>query len=1455
MPVTVEELRIEYASRVAAQAKADETALLNMAKAMGEVGAKTQATDEVLKRASQTHARVVNQIDGVAAATKRLEAAEVSHASKVAAVMDAYRRGEIPLQKAQQDIARLNTLFDQSSQKAIEAGRAIEARFVPAGAAITKSTGEATQAVRQLGIQSIDVFQQMASGAPVMTTFIQQGGQMAQIMAVTGTSVGSLARAVGGLVLAFAPLIAATAGVAALGFAIGSVASRSMELEAQQRALGVAIAGVGRSAELSTDQMQGYVTALKQQGVAATEAQAAITALARNPSLSGSAIGRIVGLAPDAAAASGRSIQETFTLLSEGAKGSLDGILKLDEAFNLLTASQVSNIRTMVEHGDKTKAVETAFDALSNRVSGLNRDALSPMQQAFRDLSNGWSEFINRIASSEPVLALMQRAADVLRNTTVADVNSRITDQMMMINRLNSGGVPAQPGQLERAQRMLDELFKQRDSLLAKQTPPVTVSGSMAPPIDAASKETERLAVSRAEGTDAGRLAKLNSEIEKFRAQQKALGPVTEENKNLFDTYTKAIAANEKAIEDLTKKNETHRTGLEKTTDKYDAQIDAAKRLNAAYGVSRAEVARITAVREAEEKAISGGLTKGTERYTAAVERNTAKILELRRLEGEFKISEQIRDLDEQAEAQSRIAAAYDGTAESIIRATNEEKAFSAVRDKFPEWTAEAASAQTRYADALNRSSDASRSLDQAQRSVAAIMDTLSNAADRVGQGIIDAMLSGAGAAVNLGNVLRSVVASALTDFAKLALINPLKNSLLGGTSATLSSGLGILAGGRAGNGWSGEFGGATGIYDAVSNVSTFGGISDALGLTDFAGKLSGIGDYLGMTGSNGLFGGVGNAITGFLNTQIGFGTLGVQQATNLALAQMGGQFGPAPLAAVQSAQAGGATIGGLLSGVGLGYGAGSLAGGFLQSSLGKVGPGPQIGAGGGAIAGAAIGSIIPGIGTVIGGLLGGLLGGGGGGLIGPKAATPFSATGLNNNDGLLAVGQTFSQIVDVSGEVTALQEQAARINQVLAETNLRIANGFSNDQFGQNRIIGGNSGQWLNFGQGDGRPRTLVDAFSELRFGVQGGAAISDTGTGGLNILDGADQSVIRDRLITRNISNRGFDSLEQLQEQVTRILDFVNSTAPALVQLGQTDQTFGIGSYATTINELNRRFDDAIATARELGLEETQLTNARAKALAVAQHAPSELYKDVISGLNVRYLQAQAINDNNPALSQQATLIAFDTRAMQERKAFEDQLLGILGDAGRTSQFYLDRMAELERTTAAERLAILTQFNQSAVQSDLSAQEARSRGEQSALSAITNIADFSRSLSFSDQSPLNARSQYSLALGNFRDIAAGVGNGDFNSLSKLPEAASQLLSSSRGLFGSGTQYATDFASVQAVLRGSASQSPEAIIAQAIEANTTQQTAVLASILEQVRDGIESILAETRLQGMRQAA
>jgi tape measure domain-containing protein len=1397
---TVETLRVEYASRIAAQAKADQDALLGMAKAMETVGDKGKVTDEVLKRSTQTYGRLVKDIDGVAAATTKLERAETAHATRVNVVMDAYRRGEITLAKAQQDIARLNANFEQTTNKIVASGKAIEERFTPplqrsvagmksatdASRSFAEQTGQTTSAIRQMGMQQGGLVGAFATG-----------GVFAVGMAAATAAVAAFGTAMRAIPVAGD---AARASIARLSATVGDMGVASTvfdKLTASSRQTGIAVAE-------SAGSFQRFSIAASDVGATNEQVLSLVAGLQKF------------------AIVSGASVQETGAATQQLGQALASGVLQGDELRSILEnmplfaqslarelGTSIGNLRTLGAEGKLT--AEVVFPAMLRAVQGVD-DVFGQMPVT---MARAQQQF--DVAAQSFLVHLDQALGFSEKLTRALQIAANMVDKI----RGFAGGATG-------AERMAE-------LVAGVATGSATVSAYDQAIQDARNANADPQAIAGLERTRNDAAA----DLRKFRDE---LGQINKEAVLRDEAEWEASQEKRLAAE--------YAAGV-KSTQVQKSKYDAQYKIESEYTTELAKLdkARNTgAVSEVDYLKISTGLLKerdealgklnktedvrraGIDRTTNSIRQLVDKSVEQSRKEQD-QLHQQIRAAEETAGSQERIAAAYDGTAESITRAANEEKAFAAVRDKFEEGSTEAAAAQRRYADALNRSSDATKELDQAQRSVSAIMDTLSNAADRVGQALVDAFISGSGRAVNFGNVVRGVVASVVTDFVKLAAINPLRNALFGGGAPTLSAGLGVLTGGNAGVSASAT--GGLNIMNAASNVSTFGGITDALGLTDFAGRLSGIGEYLGLTGSNGLFGGIGNSITSLLST--GINGVGLGAATNAALANVvsttgvAGAFGPAAPSSVLAAQ-GGATIGGVLSGVGLGFGAGSLAGGFLQSSLGKVGPAPTIGAGLGAAGGAALGSIIPGIGTVLGGLLGGLLGGGGGGLIGPRAASPFSATGLNATDGMLSVGQTFSQIVDVSQEVATLQQQTAQINSILAASNLRIANAVSFDNYGQSRIIGGNTGQWLNFGQGDGRPGSIADAFSELRF-----SSTEDT--------------------LNRALQGKAFANLEELQATVARITTFVNDTAPALIALGKTETTYGVGSLAATITELSRQFDDAIAMARELGHEEDALTAARATAIATAQKSVNEVMDQSKMGFDLRYWQAKATNDNDPRLAFDASLVAFDVRAGQERAAFEAQLLGILGDSGRTSALYLDQMAQLDRVLYEERLTLLTQFNSQALQSDQSSLAARARGEQSALATITSIADYAASLPFSDKSPMTGRAQYSLALGNFQSIAAGIGEGDFNALSQLPAAADQLLGSSRNLFGSGQQYATDFASVQAVLRGAVSQSPEDIVAAAIRASEAQQTAVLGGLIEKMVEKLDAILAETRLQAMRPAA
>lgn len=1314
------------------------------------------------------------------------------------------------------------------------AGAASSKTAEVASASLARQSGVTSMAVRNLGIQSIDVFQQLASGAPVMMTLVQQGGQVAQMAAVTGTSLGALARGAVSAVAAYAPLIAATAGLVAFGAAAYAVFQRSSDLEAQQRTLSVAIQGVGRSAELSGAQLQGYVANLKQQGVAAAEATAAIASLARNSSLSPAMIGRIAGMGADAAAALGTSVPDAIKQLSEAAKGTTEAVQRLDDAFNLLNPTEASAVRTMIEHGEKAKALETVFDKLQGRISGLNREALSPMEQLFRDLGNGWDDFMNRVAKSmdlvaksEPVLRIMRGAAELLRDANVSDLTGQMAglqgqaaEQRRFIDRYSTGGGPARAEQVARARENLAEIEGKISQLQSRidatvmppQRVPIggTSGGSLASPADTATKELDRMAAARFGSSDAGRMAALTREAAKYREELAKLSPGTAEYAARAGNLNAALAATNKEIADLAKKGEEHRTGLEKAADTYRVLIEAQNQLRDAYSQGRAEVQRVLATREAEQKAISEGLKPGTEKYTATVKALTDQVLKLRESEAGAKVEEQIRDINDATEAQQRIAAAYDGTQTSVLRAQDAEKAYAtALRSNLVPGTADFASAVERLTTAYSAATDATRTFQQAQSSVQAIFDTLSNAVDRLAQGMVDAFLSGSGAAVNFGNIARSVVASVAADFIKLAIVNPLKNSVIGGSAPTLSAGLGALTGGSS----------SGGLLGGLSNVSTLSGVTDALGLTNIGGTFSSLGKTLGLTGDGGLFGGV----SGLLNTPLWGATAGIEAAT---AANIGSAIGPGGLLS-EAAVAGnlgisssigstGVTLGQALSGVGAGFGAGSLLGGVLQRSLNRVGPAPTIGAG----LGAGVGTLI---GGPIGGLIGGLLGGAGGSLIGPRPATPFSATGLTTDEsGLLQVGRTISQIVDTSQEVATLRQQVAQINAILQATGARIANATSQDEFGQTRISGGTSGTWLNFGQGGGRPSDLAAAFSELRF-----TSSND--------------------YLKRGLEGQSFASLEAFQSAASEIVNFVDQTIPALKTLSMSEASHGIGTLATTIDALTTQFDSAITMAEKLGYAEFDLIEARTKAIQIANDNATRELTNIDKSLTARLAAARGVITGNPQMQLDAALLVFDMETEAQRKTFSDNLKAVFGDAFETTQAFADQLGLLEETRGAERLASAKSYLDAINAAQTDNTRAMEQAARGATGIVRSISDYVRSITFSQDSAIPASARYTAARSQFETAVTAARGGDAGALSNLTGFAETFRTASRGMFGSGQNYVADFTRIASALEQVALTPPETLTATVFSAETRTQTQTLVMELRDLKAELSRLRDDVR--------
>lgn len=653
-----------------------------------------------------------------------------------------------------------------------------------------------------------------------------------------------------------------------------------------------------------------------------------------------------------------------------------------------------------------------------------------------------------------------------------------------------------------------------------------------------------------------------------------------------------------------------------------------------------------------------------------------------------------------------------------------------------------------KYIENASKISDLTASYSQQKQALSDVASAFTSAFDSIADGITNSLLQGAGAAVNWKNIMVSVAQQVLSQFLKFTVLQPILNSLFGQSGTTTSSIISALSSLSSSGSTSSLLGGSSSsgsgsIIDSLSNAGTVvsagntltgGWLLDSLGITGSNGLTGTLSNWFSSSGSDGggiissiksLFSdggffGSGGTVSNILNSGI-LGTSSIQ-ATNTALSGLGaGVYGPATAADVASSTTGilgGASVGSLLSGVGGGFGVGSLVGGLVSNWAGKDSNlGGNIGAGTGAVAGAAIGSIVPGVGTVIGGLLGGLLGGAGGGLIGAPKKNPYSHTEVGLSDsGLLEIGKSYSQLLDSNRQ--DVQDYVDSVNNLLTQGNVRIdANATSSDVWG-NYGKGNQSNPWM-------KGENVSDMFVNLRFK-------SDDPT--LNKLL-KDQSFSSDDL-TNLINN--YNSAQ------ASIKDFITNTMNPLVDLmkdGARTVTEKWGTHGDTINSINDTYDQAIAKAKEyassmyasdeqiaqLTKAETDLADARTKAIAAVDAADWAAVNSTITGYNLRAQSAQATRSGDVESQKQVALAVFDANAQSERDQLTASLTSTFGQVFKSTESYAVAMAALEKALGEERLNTAKQYD------DQIAANAKAAAEQAAAIDAQRLSAFQTSESYS--------------------------------------------------------------------------------------------------------------------------
>jgi flagellum-specific peptidoglycan hydrolase FlgJ len=662
------------------------------------------------------------------------------------------------------------------------------------------------------------------------------------------------------------------------------------------------------------------------------------------------------------------------------------------------------------------------------------------------------------------------------------------------------------------------------------------------------------------------------------------------------------------------------------------------------------------------------------------------------------------------------------------------------------------------YISLAGATADATAAFQLQQNSLNELKGFFTNTFDTISNAITQAFATGNLAALKFKDIAKSVASAVISEFAKLAILNPLKNWLFGGNDVTLSS-----VGGVIGN----LFGGGSAANDnpvsaVAGSVSAVGSVAALLGLGGSGSKspfdqagttLTSTGE-LASSATAASSGGTLNAATAGLGllTKLGsikeigqllsgtyaggsLGTIGDLLSTPIISNAAGPTLSGATLDATQ----------GLASGSGLGIG-GAGIGVTAGQALGAIGglygaySGFQRGGVGGTVQGVAG---LASAGLAVAGT--GALGAGAAGLAaaaGPYAPIalaaiallsaflpgahplhPFQGTEVNVAGGQVAVGRTLAQIEDPTSALQATQQWVGAVNDYMAATKITLTN--------QEGRIGG-VGEGI---KGFNQTMNPNDLFSSLSFNNDPTKDVSNFG-----VAKGA-------------LFGMHFQNIDQLQGELVKIATFADSMSVVgikLASVGQdltnikigevqapeandlrmalskdlTGQTFAnidalqaeidkvnqfvngtipgllhpveqtTSSIVDQANKIYATYQQAIDQSLQYGLDNTA-------ALRTAEEQALAIVRR--SGVEQIRANATLIQDRFFVASQggaqrsaNQTADNFDIQAQQQRDALSKLWTDTYGDAIKQTGDYLRAMNELETTLGAERVAVVKQVSQ---------------------------------------------------------------------------------------------------------------------------------------------------------------
>lgn len=386
----------------AGQAGSEKAAARIAAQEARDQAAAQRRVEREAAAAARTERLAAQQAAKQEAALKRQEEREAASASKAAQRVSEQEARDQAAAKKREERAQAEAAkaAERASKQAADAQRAAQQ-------AADKDGRTSANRAAQLQFQVNDIFTSLGSGQNPLTVAIQQGPQITQLF--------------GGLrgTLAAIPPVAAAVGLslAAVAAVIYTGVSAANEAAARQRQFSIELQATGNVAAVTAGQLEDLVRVqATRAGANRTETAQALSGLLSNPNLASEQdLGRVLDIARDFARVTGEALPAATATLNQAFDGTVAGARRLDQVYNVLTASELAEIRALEEQGKKRDAANIVIAAMERRFKGLNEQGLSPAARELNNLANAWTSFADKVANHPATAALIAAGAHVLK--------------------------------------------------------------------------------------------------------------------------------------------------------------------------------------------------------------------------------------------------------------------------------------------------------------------------------------------------------------------------------------------------------------------------------------------------------------------------------------------------------------------------------------------------------------------------------------------------------------------------------------------------------------------------------------------------------------------------------------------------------------------------------------------------------------------------------------------------------------------------------------------------------------------------------------------------------------------------------------------------------------------------------------------------------------------------------